>query len=105
MIVPVVDWVIIRRPRRHVLGFGKEIETGVISWKAFDHTVGVHLTHFPDWEPPVKVVNPETTSLVEKQLKSIEHLTPLGEFERVGSDGFTDLEDEATSGSSSVSVH
>lgn len=105
MIVPAADWVIIRRPRRDFLGFGEEIETGVISRKTFNHMVGVHLTHFPHWEPAVKIVNPETTPLVEKQLRTIEHVLPLDEFERLGTDSFTDLEDGTTDASSSVSVH
>lgn len=105
MIVPAADWIIIRRPKRHFPGFGKEIETGVISRKTFDHTLGVHLTHFPDWEPAVKVVNPETTTLAEIRLKLIEHMLPLNEFERLGNDGFTDIENETTGASSSVNVH
>jgi hypothetical protein len=105
MIVPETDWIIINRPRNPPLGPGKETEMGVVHRKTFDEAVGAYLAQFPGWESALRIIDPESIPQAENGLKSIDHMLPLNEFERVAQDGFIDVEDEARNVSASTSVH
>lgn len=94
MIVPTSQWVVVRRRRKRLFGMREDIETGVVSASAFESAVGDLLSPFVDWEPKVKIMNPNSAGAITKRLNMIQDMFLLAEFERVALDSFVDFEDE-----------
>jgi hypothetical protein len=92
MILPDSHWVLIRYPRKRLLGMKEDMKTGVVCRSTFETSVEDLMDQYSDWEPPVRIINPKSAEAMAERLRSIQDTLPPEEFERVALDDFIDFE-------------